>query len=78
MYLQAIVKEDELMSRLEMLENQLQVYSKVSRSTVMCCLYVRDHRQRSDDLNVFTPVCVLLVSLNYNHRWVVQHVLHVL
>lgn len=27
--LQAIVKEDELMSRLEMLENQLQVYSQV-------------------------------------------------
>ena len=26
---QALVKEDELMSRLEMLENQLEVYSKV-------------------------------------------------
>ena len=27
---QSVVKEDELMSRLEMLENQLQVYSRVS------------------------------------------------
>ena len=28
--MQSVVKEDELMSRLEMLENQLQVYSRVS------------------------------------------------
>ena len=37
LHTQALVKEDELMSRLEMLENQLEVYSKVCTVHVHVC-----------------------------------------
>lgn len=38
--MQSVVKEDELMSRLEMLENQLQVYSRVSPHCNKMCIAI--------------------------------------
>ena len=51
---QALVKEDELMSRLEMLENQLEVYSKV------CSLFLSFSLSLSHTPPHVYPRCVKL------------------
>ena len=56
--LQALVKEDELMSRLEMLENQLEVYSKVRPHSFLnpSSLHVLAHNAH------IAPACVAFIS----------------
>ena len=54
--IQAIVKEDELMSRLEMLENQLQVYSRVSCNADIVQLGLRVEEKLSRQRHVGATV----------------------
>ena len=59
---QSVVKEDELMSRLEMLENQLQVYSRVSPSTLHA-LITKLNVMRVCIVYAYTCVCTCRTPL---------------